>query len=242
MNVYIGIKKSYNLIWIKSIKERAVKIAFVSDFDNTITRKDFYWLVTEKYLGQDGFNLYCKWQNRKMTVFDYLGCVFGNLNQSEDVLREDILSIPVDPAAVDFINKVAEMGWDFYIVSAGCSYYLDIILEKYSLRDKVKVYSNPGFFQDGNIIMSPNMEFLSLEYGIDKGKIVERVKEKSDIVFFAGDSAPDYNAGLKADYRFARLGEQLAGLFDTAKIDYFPFEDFSQISEIALDIAKNAKS
>lgn len=71
------------------------KWAFVSDFDGTITDKDFYHFVIEKYF-EDGRKLYTKWKADDMKDIDFLAAVFGSINQEEEVIIDDIKSIKID--------------------------------------------------------------------------------------------------------------------------------------------------
>ncbi|MFP3361713.1 2,3-diketo-5-methylthio-1-phosphopentane phosphatase, partial [Planococcus sp. SIMBA_143] len=45
------------------------KWAFVSDFDGTISKKDFYWLVIDTYY-PEGKPLYKKWKAGEMQDID----------------------------------------------------------------------------------------------------------------------------------------------------------------------------
>lgn len=213
-----------------------MKFTFVSDFDNTISRKDFYKIVMEKYLGEQGLQAHSLWQDDRMTTFDYLTFIFENINKPKNIIDADIDTIAIDETAVEFIDTILDMQGDFYIVSAGCQYYVDKVLERYDVRDKVNIFANPGRIENGSLIMTPNAQYFSNEFGIDKGALVKDLKQHNDIVFFAGDSRPDYEAAINADYRFARAGDQLAQILDESKVEYYPYENFADIKTITLEI------
>jgi len=103
---------------------RMKKFAFVSDFDGTLSSKDFYHIIIEKYMGDEGKKLYNEWKKTKKINVEFLNIVFGSTNLSEKEIYEEIVQIPLDRYAKDFINKIKENNGDFYIVSAGTSYYI----------------------------------------------------------------------------------------------------------------------
>ncbi|MCX8029605.1 MAG: MtnX-like HAD-IB family phosphatase [Brevinematales bacterium] len=206
-----------------------MKIVFASDFDGTISLRDFYWIVIDKYLGKDYIDLYIQWQDKKIKDVDFLNIVFNNINKDYDTIMNDIISIPVDKSAIEFIKWFTSEVGDFYVVSAGCKYYIDILMEKYGVSDLVKVIANPGYYKDGNIYMVPDntKEYYSEIFGVDKGKAVEIIKRDANFLFFAGDSRPDYYAAKVADYVFAK--HQLADMLKNEGISFFEFKDFSDI-------------
>jgi len=208
-----------------------MRIVFASDFDGTVSLRDFYWIVIDKYLGDKYVELYHRWQRKEIKDVDFLNMVFNNINKDYETVLNDIYSIPIDMKAIEFIKWFVENVGDFYLVSAGCKYYIDILLEKYGVKDIVKVIANPGYYKDGSIYMVPDTtkEYYSEVFGVDKGKAVEIIKRESDFVFFAGDSRPDYYAAKVADYVFAKY--QLADILRQEGIRFFEFKDFGDIME-----------
>jgi 2-hydroxy-3-keto-5-methylthiopentenyl-1-phosphate phosphatase len=85
-----------------SIKEDSdmQRMAFVSDFDGTLTFKDFYHIVIDKYMGDKGRNLYTEWKKTRKTNVEFLNLIFGSLNLTQDELTREILDIPFDRTAV----------------------------------------------------------------------------------------------------------------------------------------------
>lgn len=214
-----------------------MKTVFATDFDNTLTRKDFYWIVIDKYLGKAGCDLHAKWQNAEMKDVDYLNCVFNSIDKPEKQILRDIDEIPMDETAVEFIRKFARDKGDVVIVSGGIDYYIDVILKKFGIRDLVTIYANEGYYLDRNLFLVPPKDerFYSPVYGVDKGKVVGSLKREYDFVFFAGDSKPDFDAAKLADKVFARRGAKLEQLLTDNQI---PFEAFDSFSEIAASVDK----
>lgn len=204
------------------------RMAFVTDFDGTLTFKDFYHIVIDKYLGEKGRSLYTEWKKTRKINVEFLNLIFGSLNLTQDELTREILDIPFDSTAVPFMEWLSHSGWDFYIVSAGTSYYIEILLDHLGIRS-CQLISMKGVYENGGIriIPDPNSPFYSEVFGLDKGKVLGALKDKYERVVFAGDSEPDLSAALRADHVFAR--SELAQLMDKAQAAYVPYESYSDI-------------
>lgn len=105
------------------------KWAFVSDFDGTISKQDFYIVMMDKYF-PEGRKLFQKWRAGGLKDIDFLSSIFQSINQDEEQIIKDILNIPIDEYVPDFIKRVQTSGADFYILSAGTDYYIKHILRK----------------------------------------------------------------------------------------------------------------
>lgn len=209
------------------------KFAFISDFDGTLTEKDFYRIIMDEYLKNEYLKdecdeMYKKWRNKKIKDVEYLGYVFKNIKKSEEKIYEDIMKISIDPYIKEFINNIKLAGGDFIIISAGTSYYIDKVFEKNGIGG-VEVYSNKGVFKDDGIHfdLDENSDFYSEIYGIDKYKVVKKLKEKYNKVFYAGDSEPDLRPALIADVVFAKRG--LVDLLEKENKEFIQFESFSEV-------------
>ena len=121
--------------------------AFISDFDGTLTKKDFYKILSDTYYKEELSPIFKSWKNGEMKDREYLSYVFNNVHRSEVELNEDILNIAFDPCAKAFIEQVKAAGGDFIVISAGTNYYIDKVLEKNNI-DGVDVYSNKSVFKD----------------------------------------------------------------------------------------------
>ncbi len=204
------------------------EFVFISDFDNTITNKDFYQIIIDKYLGNWGKELYSNWKNKDINDINFLGAVFKSINKTQEEIKQDILSIPFDDTVIDVINKVKSIGGDFVILSAGTSYYIEILLYTKGIKD-VSIISNKGEFRDGGIQIIPDFksEFYSEMYGIDKSKVVKDLKNRYKKLFYAGDSGPDLKASIIADQIFAK-GE-LQKLLQNIGHEFIGFINFREV-------------
>ena len=202
--------------------------AFISDFDGTLTKKDFYKILSDTYYKEELSPIFKSWKNGEMKDREYLSYVFNNVHRSEVELNEDILNIAFDPCAKAFIEQVKAAGGDFIVISAGTNYYIDKVLEKNNI-DGVDVYSNKSVFKDNGIHfdLDEHSEFYSDLYGIDKLIVIEKLKSNYRKIFYAGDSTPDLNPALVSDVVFAK--GKLVDLLKKEKKEFIEFESFSEV-------------
>lgn len=207
---------------------KANSFVFISDFDGTITKKDFYWILLDDYIGSRGIEYYHEWKKSKKIGTEFLNTVFGWRPLTDQECNEAIDKVIVDPALKKVIQWVDSHKGDFWILSAGFDYYINKVLKKYNLEE-VTLYTNPGAFEDQKFIMRPlpESEFYSSVYGIDKEKVALFAKEQFPYFIFAGDSEPDYHAAVHADLIFAK--HELASLLDLKSLKYVPYETFEDI-------------
>ena len=181
------------------------KFVFISDFDGTISNKDFYMHVIEKYLKEEGERQYARWRNDEILDIDFLSYVFTNIDADEEEIYKDIIALEIDSDLEEFIRYIKGQGGEFVILSAGSTYYIDILLEHWSIEG-IKIYSNNAVYKNRGIHydIDPTNEFYSERYGIDKKKVVEKLKGEYETLYYAGDSMPDFEASLLCEKRFAK--------------------------------------
>lgn len=204
---------------------------FVSDFDGTISDTDFYKHIMKKYMPEKEFTSYRDWKAGKTLDIDFLAEIFQNIRLSEQALHKEILNLPIDPTLSSFIRYIHAMQGDFVVLSAGTSYYIELLFRHHNI-DTITIYSNKGIFKDNGIYfdLDPTDQFYSKRYGIDKKKVVQYLKLRYPAVYYAGDSEPDYEASLICDIRFAK--STLKELFEQNHISYYAFNQFSEIQTI----------
>lgn len=205
------------------------RFVFVSDFDGTLTEKDFYQMIIDDYLGEAGQTLYKEWRQGLHDDKDFLDKIYSAINREEAEILEDILRIEWDESATEFIKKVRENGGEFIILSAGTNYYIDRLLKEKGLSD-IKVYSNPGIYKDKGIHLQidKNNPYFSEKYGINKAKVIEDLKKQYAHVYYAGDSAPDVPPCKIADIAFAK--GKLQNLLNAEGINFIPVKSYKDIA------------
>ncbi len=204
--------------------------AFFSDFDGTLSNKDFYQIIIDKYITEEGTKLFKRWRAKEIKDVDFLGYVFKSINRTEEEILDDILSIPLDPYAKEFIQKINNAGGDFIVLSAGTRYYIEKLFEKEGIKN-ITIYSNNGVYKDKGIHFDIDTGHWSYSeiYGIDKAKVVEKLKSNYKTIYYAGDSEPDVRPSLLADTVFAK--NQLKNLLSAENCPFVPFDNFKEIEE-----------
>ena len=205
---------------------------FVSDFDGTMSAKDFYHIIMDAYLGAWGKELYASWKRQEMHDVEFLSTVFKAINRSEAEIDEDILRIEMDADIPEFVNKIKSAGGEFLVLSAGTNYYIKRALTYHQI-DNIQIVSNDGKYENKGITLIPPAAahpFYSERYGIDKAAVVKDLRTKYKKIYYAGDSGPDVNAALEADIAFAT--KELVSLLSARGANYVPFSGFAQIATI----------
>lgn len=213
------------------------KILFISDFDGTISKEDFYKKIMYKYMPEKEQTYYKDFKAEKIKDVDFLNEIFTTINLEEDEIEKEIMELGIDEGFQKIVEKCGELGIDFIILSAGCEYYIKKILKHRGL-ESIPVFSNVGIYQKKGIRINPDQtsEFYSERYGIDKEKVVKHFREQYDMIIYAGDSAPDYKESLWADIRFTK-GE-LIQLYEKSSRSYIPIESLEEIISYLDNIKK----
>jgi len=92
---------------------------FISDFDGTITHKDFYWIVIDDYIGEKGRDHYFAWKKKKKIGLTFLNKIFTwhPFTQAE---HDEILSkITIDSSFKNFDTWTQNHNMDLMVLSAG---------------------------------------------------------------------------------------------------------------------------
>lgn len=207
------------------------KIALISDFDGTISFDDFYKLVIKELLdGKASFPTE-DYLAGKIKHTDALNHIFNEVNMEEDEFKNFVLTLPIHTDFVKTVKLAKEKNIDFYIISAGCDYYIKLIMEELGVIDYVKILTNySSYSKETGLVLIPlekDNPYYSDNVGIDKKKTVEILKENYNKTIYAGDSFVDYEPALVCDVIFAR--SYLADMLDKANLKYEKLESYKDI-------------
>lgn len=205
----------------------------VTDFDGTITRRDFYTCVVEKLLTPGDLEPWNLYTAGAITHFEALRRIFAAIRADEEALEEVMGAMTIDPELRVGFERLRDAGWEVVIVSNGCQWYIERLLAAAGVT--APVYSNPGRFDSaaGLIMELPNdSPYLDPDTGISKRAIVEDHLSRSAAVAFAGDGRPDVAPALLVppERRFAR--EWLAHHLEKTGNAYRRFEGWSEVSRM----------
>ena len=209
---------------------------FVSDYDGTITDKDFYALLAERYIPEDTPDYFAQYADGRITHFEAMAAYFAFAPTEEQQLEELLAASQADPDLGASAALLRRGGWELWVVSAGSSWYVERVLRRAGVA--ATVYSNPGRLENGRGLvlekLDPSSPYHSASVGVDKPAVVRHALHVAETVAFAGDGPPDLQPALlvRPDLRFARgfLAEALQERGET-------FRPFSRWSEIARELA-----
>lgn len=206
--------------------------ALITDFDGTITRRDFYELAVAHCLEPDMPDYWSSYAQGAITHFEAMAGIFSHIRCSERDLRALVARMEPDPRLTEAVQQLDEAGWDVIVVSNGSLWYIQQILGAAGLSH-LPIHANPGTYVEGaGLVLERPLEspFCSVTHGIDKCAVLNDAASRYGRVAFAGNGPPDEAASLLArpELRFARtwLANRLRTLGE-------PFQPFDRWSEIA---------
>jgi 2,3-diketo-5-methylthio-1-phosphopentane phosphatase len=209
---------------------------FISDYDGTITKKDFFSLLAERYLPANAPDYFARYREGRISHFEAMAAYFAFAPTDEQQLDELLTASQPDPDLGASAALLRRAGWNLWVVSAGSSWYVERVLDRAGVA--ATVYSNPGHLEIGRGLVlekpDPSSPYHSASEGVDKSAVVRHALHVADSVAFAGDGPPDLQPALlvRPELRFAR--GFLAEALGTRGEDFRPF---SRWSEIARDLA-----
>jgi 2-hydroxy-3-keto-5-methylthiopentenyl-1-phosphate phosphatase len=209
---------------------------FISDYDGTISDKDFYSLLAEHYIPADTPDYFAQYREGRITHFEAMAAYFAFAPTEEHQLEELLAASQVDPDLTASVALLEQAGWELWVVSAGSSWYVERVLRRAGVPEPV--YSNPGRIERGRGLVLEKLDsaspYHSPSIGVDKSAVVRHALDVAETVAFAGDGPPDLEPALlvQPNLRFARgfLAEALRERGEQ-------FRPFSRWSEIARELA-----
>lgn len=219
------------VVILPSLDMPAARSILVTDFDGTLTRHDFYQLAIKELLPRDLPDYWGEYRAGRLTHFEALRDYFSHIRKSEREVLDVVRRTGLEPDLADCLRRLDAAGWDVVVTSAGCSWYIDVLLHEAGVS--LPVYANPGRFVEGRgLVMEPPPPgpFLSHQLGVDKAGVVRHALAEGRRVAFAGDGFPDQEAALLVPdgLRFAR-GDLAAALAETGR-GFVPFERWSEVA------------
>ena len=205
----------------------------ITDFDGTMARNDFYACAVDLLLQPEDLVPFEEYAAGKISHFAALQQILGRIRATDEQMQQTMDAMQFDPRAGDALADLNAGGWHVQVVSNGCSWYIERLLQQHGIT--VDVLTNPGTFSpvDGLQIDLPrDSPFLDECVGISKAAVVRAALEDGDCheVAFAGDGRPDLEPALlvKPQFRFAR-----GWLAETLTQQGEPFQPFDVWSEIS---------
>ena len=188
--------------------EKHRKIAFVTDFDGTITNDDFFQYVGDAFFDDSALAPWRLYLKGKLSHFEALRQMYGSLRVCEKELIDLLKKVAVDEWVIPTFELLRDAQIPIYIASAGCDYYINLLvggeIEKYGVN---LVTNSSRYSQAEGLLMerpSKDNRFYDENVGISKKKIVEYLHQNDRRVIYAGDGPPDIDPARIADIVFAK--------------------------------------
>ena len=207
----------------------------VSDYDGTITDRDFYSVLAERYIPAGTPDYFGRYREGRITHFEAMAAYFAFAPSDEQQLEELLAASQPDPDLGTAAALLQRAGWELFVVSAGSSWYVERVLGRAGVA--ATVYSNPGRVEDGRGLvlerLDPSSPFHSAAVGVDKSAVVRHAIRLAETVAFAGDGPPDLEPALlvRPELRFAR-----GFLADALRERGEAFRPFTRWSEVAREL------
>ena len=208
----------------------------VTDFDGTMTRHDFYMLAARSLLPPDMPDYWAQYRAGQLTHFEALRAIFASIRADLATVRAVVDRMKLDPDLPRALYQLRRSGWDVVVTSAGCDWYIRILLAEAGVT--LPVWSNPGRFEEGRGLLMElprGSPYFSPSLGVDKAAVVREGISSGRRVAFAGDGFPDADAArlVSSDLRFAR--GDLAHVLTKEGLAFHRFEHWSEIALVLCD-------
>src|SRR5215469_9267487 len=120
---------------------------FISDYDGTITDKDIYSLLAERYVPAGTPDYFAQYRAGRITHFEAMARYFAFVPTEEQEIEELLEASQADPHLGASAALLKSAGWELFVVSAGSSWYVERVLRHAGVS--AAVYSNPGRLENG---------------------------------------------------------------------------------------------
>jgi 2,3-diketo-5-methylthio-1-phosphopentane phosphatase len=208
----------------------------VTDFDGTLTRRDFYRIAQACLVLPDTPDYWEGFLSGRLTHFEALQRIFWHIRADAETVMAAARRMEMDPRAGEAAAALRAAGWELVVASAGCAWYIDRLLAAQGIV--ATVYANPGELDParGLLMHLPaDSPYGDPRTGVDKAGVVRAALVTGAAVAFAGDGRPDLAPALLVPpaRRFARgwLADELTQLGE----GFHRFEAWSEIAPVLLE-------
>lgn len=207
------------------------RIAIVSDFDGTITAEDFFDAVASRYLDAQALEPWQRYIKGELSHFDALSQIFSKIRVPASEFDRFIKAIPYDAAFAPTAAFCKEQDIPFYICSAGCDYYINLIIGDIITKNEIGLITNHGVYNPkyGLTMIAPlrSSPYYNAQVGISKAAIIKKLKALGYEVVFAGDGPPDIAPAQLSDVVFAK--KYLLEKCQEINLETKKFDDYNDI-------------
>lgn len=215
---------------LSKMSTNAPKI-LVTDFDGTMTRRDFFELARRDLPSVAERDHWQDYVEGRITHFDALARIFSSIRADWGRIEAVLDAMELDPDLPASLSALQETGWRVIVASAGCRWYIDQLLQRAHIE--LEVHANPGTFspETGLALQRPvDSPFYRHETGIDKSAIMRAALAEDPQAVFAGDGRPDLDPAMLVQPARRFATGWLAEHFTQTGGPFHPFDRWSQIA------------
>jgi 2-hydroxy-3-keto-5-methylthiopentenyl-1-phosphate phosphatase len=213
----------------------APEVAYVIDFDGTVTTKDITTELGFFFGGAKFVEIDQSYQAKKIPIKSWLQAEVTLLPVDLGQLKNIALEwAEIRPGFKTFLQKARAENNPVIIASDGLGFYIEPILKRFDLLGEVdQLYRNDTFINDQGLleISNPHAHPTCVVCGNCKARIVVQQKAAGRPVIYIGDGSNDRFGASWADLIFAR--EELALTCAKNNLSYSPWGDFYDIINVA---------
>jgi 2-hydroxy-3-keto-5-methylthiopentenyl-1-phosphate phosphatase len=212
----------------------SLSAAYVVDFDGTITTKDISSELAA-YFGGSGFmEVENRYEAGEIQIKEWLRLIAGFMPGDMDLLITKAFEwAAIRPGFERFLEQAGEDNCPVIIASDGFGFYIEPILEKYGLLDRVSriCRNQTAVDQDGTLyVKNPHAHPICTVCGNCKAAHVVGLKDEGRPVIYIGDGSNDRFGASWSDQIFSR--DRLTEICREKNFSYSPWTDFYDIINV----------
>lgn len=208
-----------------------MKTVVLSDFDDTISTADVGLSIYQRFGGLGQRQYTEQWRRGEISTQQEYELSFATIKARPEEIETFVATVPLDPAFSDFLSLLHEKGHEFYIVSDGLRWYIEIVLHANGVQG-LDIISCDVRYENGRYVFdfpyaNPDCQPCGGLCATCKRDVVLDFKARGYAVVFIGDGRNDRYAADVAD---AVLGKKiLAEHCERAGIPYFRYDGFADV-------------
>jgi 2-hydroxy-3-keto-5-methylthiopentenyl-1-phosphate phosphatase len=210
-------------------KRSGASYVVLTDFDGTVSTTDVGNRLFAKFAGDGWEAVVQSWKDGQIGSRDCLIAECSLARATPEQIRRFALAREIDPHFKPFVRFCRTADIPVVILSDGLDYYIDLLLEKYGLKDLPRFANRLEFRGNELIPRFPYFEKGCGRCGNCKGYHVRRYQQGGRKVIYIGDGFSDRCGVRAADVVFAK--DDLRRYCRQQSIGHETFQDFSDLLE-----------
>ena len=181
-----------------------MKLAILSDFDDTAAQQNVAHLVLDRFSETDWRPLLEQFHQGTIKPRDYFEMPFRPITASKHDMQAYVRQAArLRPGFTELADFCMSSGIELAVVTYGLDFYVEALLESANLQ-RLPTYAVGARFSDQGMDFEYRYTRESCtEWGNCKCSVVDSYRERGYKVYYAGDGMSDYCPARRADFVFA---------------------------------------